>query len=80
MGRFLNMKAWSPATEKLLHSFAVIRTTATKNTVKDINVSDSDNKEFPDKYSVQYDLETVDTRALFQKRRKFRQSQHKISV
>ena len=39
---------------------------SSKNTVKDINVSDSDNKEFPDKYSVQYDLETVDTRSLFQ--------------
>lgn len=29
-GKILNMKAWLPATEKLLHSFAVIRTTAAK--------------------------------------------------
>lgn len=35
------------------------------NSLKSIDVSDSENKEFPVKYSVQYDLETVDTRALF---------------
>lgn len=36
-----------------------------QNIIKSISVSDSENKEFPDKYSVQYDPETVDTKSLF---------------
>lgn len=37
----------------------------TENTIKDIEASDSENKEFPDKYSVQYDTDTIDTKTLF---------------
>lgn len=36
-----------------------------QNSVKSVEVSDSDNKDFPNKYSVQYDLKTVDTKSLF---------------